>query len=246
LQLLKKATVIATGVAMLMALGTSVAMADHDEVLVCHQTGNGQHPLTVDDNAVPGHEGHGDTVIEDPSECPVTDPPSEGDDDDDDDDDDAARNCSAESESGDSEADQEGLVNVGNVNLNLGNLGANALCQSSLLNSLTASVLGFATGGDSAGGGSAEGCSVESESGDSDADQDGLVNVGNVNVNAGNLASNLLCQSDVLDNAVVSVLGESVSGLNPFGGGLLLGGLDDVLGLLDVDASVLAVVAVIL
>jgi hypothetical protein len=64
-------------------------------------------------------------------------------------DDDSDGDCIADDDSGDSEQEQEGLVNVGNLNLGLNNLLGNAFCQSNVLNGLAVSVIGTAVGGGS-------------------------------------------------------------------------------------------------
>jgi hypothetical protein len=216
---------------------------DHTDT-ICHyvEVTDTYDKIRVDSDApeAHAHDSHIDDVIyrsddNNSKDCPEGTDEDEGD------------NCSASSSSGDQTADQRGLVNVGNVDLGLDNLGANALCQSSVLNNVTAAVLGTATGGSTSGSGD-EGCTADSTDGDSSATQAGLVNVGNVgnvDVNAANAAANLLCQSEILDNLTVSVLGSSFGG-SSFGSGLLGGGLNGLLTGLTADVSVLASVLVLL
>jgi hypothetical protein len=157
LRLSKKATVITTGMAMLMALGTSSAIAnrgDNHKETICHATGSATNPfvrINVSEHSAKAyrHHQHGedDFLGRDDANVLQCDPPVPPVDDNDDDDTTEPGNCSAESTSGDSTAVQSGLVNVGNVNLNLGNLGSNLLCQSDIVSNLTASVLGTALGG---------------------------------------------------------------------------------------------------
>ena len=137
------------------------------------------------------------------------------------DDDSGDGTCLAEDISGDSEQEQEGLVNVGNLNLGLNNLAGNALCQSNVLNGGAVSVLGTAVGGDLFGDDDSDGdCIASSESGNSEQEQEGAINVGNINVGGNNLLGNALCQSDVLNGLAVSVLGTAVG----TGGGLMSSG----------------------
>jgi hypothetical protein len=235
-----KAIAIAAGVTMLMTLGTTSAMAsrdnghDDEDVTICHHTSDGWDEVEVSEDDADNYldDNEGSFIVEDDNECP-----SDEVGDDDDDEEEADSNCSAEDRSGDSEVEQSGLVNLGNINLNLGNLLSNGLCQSNILNNLTAALLGGAFGGGEFESGSAEGCSAESHSGNSTADQEGLVNIGNVNLNAGNLASNLLCQSNIANNATVAVLGTAISG-----GGSDDDGDDDggLLGILDTDDGILS------
>lgn len=55
----------------------------HTPVDVCHVTGNGWMELTVDNDAVDGHLGHGDFVIDEDHPCPPSDDDDGGDDGDD-------------------------------------------------------------------------------------------------------------------------------------------------------------------
>ena len=136
------------------------------------------------------------------------------------DDDSGDGGCIASSEAGDSEQEQEGLINVGNINLGLNNLAGNALCQSDVLNGGAISVLGHAVGGDLVGDESDGGCIASSDSDDSEQEQEGAINVGNINVGGNNLLGNALCQADLLNGLAVSVLGTAVG----TGGELLSGG----------------------
>jgi hypothetical protein len=137
-------------------------------------------------------------------------------------DDSGAGDCIASSGSGDSEQEQEGLVNVGNLNVGGNNLLANAFCGANVLNGVAVAGIGEAVGGyvgdDDSGDG---GCIADSTSGDSDQDQFLSVNVGNINAGANDLLANAFCQADVLNGAAVSVIGPAVGGSGLLGSGLL-------------------------
>jgi hypothetical protein len=224
LRLLNKTTVVTTGVAMLMALGASSAMAnrstppngnpgDH-KVTICHHTHSASNPwveIRVDENGARHHLAHhdGDFVVDSTHPCPPTTtppppppPPPGGDHDH------GTRGCSSENSSENSTGDQSGLVNVGNVSVD--NLGSNGLCQANVLDGATLGLLGDASGGSDSAGSGAKGCSSENSSENSTGDQHGLVNVGNVS--ASNLGSNLLCQASIANNLTAAVLGTAVGG----------------------------------
>jgi hypothetical protein len=136
------------------------------------------------------------------------------------DDDSGDASCLADDVSGDSEQEQEGLINVGNINVGGNNLLGNAFCQS--LNGPAVAVIGDAVAGDLFDGdGDEDGdgdCIASSDAGDSEQEQDGGVNVGNINVGGNNLLGNAFCQS--LNGLAVSVIGTAVGG----GSGLLSSG----------------------
>ena len=207
---------------------TAPPPGDNHGVTICHFISAGHyeriHTTEDNDEALTLHGGHeNDEIVRDDRnfwQCPKADD-GEGDDDE------GNGNCSATSTSG----DQVGLVNV-----NAANLGSNVLCGSSLLNHTTASVLGTAIGGSGDTGSADKGCTAESHSGNQ---------VGLANVQAGNLASNVLCHSEILNYLTASVLGSSFGG-SPLGSGALGGGSGGLLsGLLTADASVLANIGLI-
>ena len=126
----------------------------------------------------------------------------------------------SDNSTGDSE--QSGLLNINNIalqGLNIDVLG-NLLCQGVFLNDVVAGVLGFAEGGDDHGDddGDAAGCSTSQENGSDnetgDSGQGGLVNLNNVVLQGDNLdvAGNLLCGADFLNDIVAGVLGSAEGG----------------------------------
>jgi hypothetical protein len=219
LRLSNKATVITTGVAVLMTLGVSSAMASREtppndnghKTTICHHTHSSKHPwveISIDDAAVPHHLAHhdGDFVVDSTHPCPPVStnppppPPPPVDDD-------HGRGCSSENSAENSTGNQSGLINVGNVSLD--NLGSNGLCQANILDGLTLGLLGHASGGSGSADG-AMGCDSDNSSENSTGDQSGLVNIGNVS--ADNLGSNLLCQANIANNLTAAVLGTAVGG----------------------------------
>jgi hypothetical protein len=129
------------------------------------------------------------------------------------DDDSGDGSCVADDFSGDSDQEQEGLVNVGNLNLGLNNVLGNAFCQSNVLNGLAVAGIGHALAGDLGGDDSGSGdCIASSGSGDSEQEQGGLVNVGNLNVGGNNLLANAFCGANVLNGVAVAGIGEALGG----------------------------------
>ena len=121
---------------------------------------------------------------------------------------------------GDSE--QSGLLNINNIalqGLNIDVLG-NLLCQGVFLNDVVAGVLGFAEGGDDEGEGDDEAaaCSTSQDNGSDnetgDSGQGGLVNLNNIVLQGDNLdvAGNLLCGGNFLNDIVAGVLGSAEGG----------------------------------
>lgn len=234
----KRTAAVAAGVAVLMSIGASGAMAagnnndgpgnsgDH-KVTICHHTGSTNHryvTITVDKHAVPAHLAHGDTLgpcsPPNPNQPPPDQnpPPDHG--------------CSSMNSSDDETSDQSGLVNVASISAD--NLGSNVLCQSNLLNGLTVGVLGDAFGGYSTGAAGGDGCSSDNLAVNNTNDQFGLVNVGNISVD--NLASNGLCQANIANNPTAAVLGTALGGDDAMAGNLL----DGFLGLGTPNVGVLA------
>ena len=221
MRLSKKATAVAAGVALLMTLGSSAAMADRnnddgdrDRVTICHRTASETNPwveLEVSEQGAERHlRNHDDDFRVRPGHpCPPDGDNGGGGDDDGDDRD---RRCIATSESENETGDQRGLVNVGTINLGLNNVAGNLLCQADVLNNLTAAVLGHAIGGDSSDDDGEGSCVVKSESDNETGDQRGLVNVGTIDLGLNNVAGNLLCQSDVANGLTAAVLGTAIGG----------------------------------
>ena len=57
---------------LLVSASTATTMGKpHEKVEVCHRTGNGSfHGITVSQNAVPAHLGHGDVMPDEYGDCP--------------------------------------------------------------------------------------------------------------------------------------------------------------------------------
>lgn len=136
----------------------------------------------------------------------------------------ATSECST-SQSNDSDnstgtSEQSGLININNValqGLNLDLLG-NLLCQGVFLNDIVADVLGVVVDVDDddadADADDDGSCTVEQENGSTNStgnsDQDGLININNIALQGLNLdvAGNLLCQADFLNDLGVAVIGD--------------------------------------
>ena len=223
MRLSKKTAVMLLAVALL-ALGSSSAMAqrgggdgdgggngggdggDRGKVTICHRTHSERNPwrkITISERALDAHERHGDTFPDQDGDCPGRDIP----------DDDGNGN-------GDGDNGHDGDDDNGHDGDDNGHGGDHD------------------DDGDRGNGDhdddEADSCSVrqdnDSDNSTGETSQSGLININNIALQGNNLdvAGNLLCQADFLNDLTVAVLGTAIGDSDEHhhrGGGGLLGGL---------------------